>query len=1380
MVTNSAPASDSDTLPGSISISGRFVDVGVTGHPDGLYSRIWYGSSGFTDGLSLATQDCTGTDCSVVKRWTYSTWTHDDPYSSSPINPRVSSMRVGDDANVRLTTMTYLDVHAMNPVATYGLVSGVKVYDTDLTTVIKETAITYNTSSNYTDRRIIGLPSVVTSSGWDDIEEELKLVSKVSYLYDQGDFSDSGLQQDIEPVQHVTANYGDAFSYRGNLTSTTRWNADFPESESAENKITVSSLKYNTAGSVVSKTTPWDGTNTRTVKIGYDESVMFNDGITTRNTYAYPTSVTDPANNSSTVKYRYDIGASVQATSPAPANQSYGKTTKRIFDSIGRLQRNSVYVTTTENSYVRYEYPSSGVHSKVFSTLIDTNSNGPDSSDEVLSESWFDGAGRVRMRRVPHTFSSGTPVTWAGTLTEYDLLGRVTRQSVPTEVDGTFDPTGDDSAFLWTHQKYDWMGRVIRKINTDGLDSPTLNESDILISYEGCGCAGGLITTVQGELVPRTDPAGGNARRLQKYYADILGRPHKTETFEWDGTTVYSTTEQLFNGRDQVVKVTQTDHPSDPDKVQESLATFDGHGRLYQSHRPEQRDDSNNLKYTTYTYNPDDSIQSVTDGRGAVTNLEYNSRGLLIGKSWTVPGSSGITDPSDVTFSYDNLGNRTQMIDGMGVVDYEYNSLSQMTAEVRNFSDTLTNEPTTGVYRFEYTYALTGELKTLTEPFGKVISYANDKAGRTTAIDPTTAYGDLPQNGSAVSGMQYRAFGSMKGADYGNGTQATITYNSRLQPSAYRLVNTSNSQILFGKDYFYTTGTSNDNDGRVKQSIHYDDTITAEERSKRKRTDTFDALGRIKSSDAGDGTGLPGGWSSTGLTNGQFQQDFTYDAFGNTININDRDFNTNVTGCVGCPRNLYFSETTVNNRTTSSYSSAGGGGTSITVFEYDADGRSTKRGTEIFAYNADGQMESADLDGTISDRAYSFDGDGKLLRLVENGTVQNYYSISTLLGATVAELTNTGAVEKSFIVSPNGVRIASMKAGEMAFIFNEPSGADEYNLKMDKSSAGKSSYDSNGNSRSGGSYGGGGPCYNNCPSPYNAPSGFYGGGAGMDILISMRNAEWLKYRMFSLMDLSYRQIGWNDRMARTPGGRPRLGVGGGPRQAPTGQFDDEFHGLDWNPINAEGEVTPVYGYDFFDLGMLALINDPVSSATLDFNGCTLTVTLKTGKATHRASFKAVSGREDGNQNALTSYGPIPDGQYSFITSRIENRYDRNIWSNSKYPDWVANKRINNNPANSREADAYGDWRVKLDVVRYAVQPSDYRSGFYLHGSNNDNGFGSIGCIDLGTNEACTGLLGSLRTLGWAQAPGWFEVKVNVSRTCNPWAKARGKVDGSVR
>lgn len=128
-----------------------------------------------------------------------------------------------------------------------------------------------------------------------------------------------------------------------------------------------------------------------------------------------------------------------------------------------------------EYAYTRYEYPDNQTHSKVYSTVTDTNGNNiGDASDEILSESYFDGAGRVRQSRNPIKFdASSTPTAWAGTVTEYDILGQVRRQSVPTEIGSDWTPTGDDFVrdWLWTYQKYDWKGRVTRKINTDGADS---------------------------------------------------------------------------------------------------------------------------------------------------------------------------------------------------------------------------------------------------------------------------------------------------------------------------------------------------------------------------------------------------------------------------------------------------------------------------------------------------------------------------------------------------------------------------------------------------------------------------------------------------------------------------------------------------------------------------------------------------------------------------------------------------------------------------------------------------------------------------------------------------------------------------------------------
>lgn len=420
-------------------------------------------------------------------------------------------------------------------------------------------------------------------------------------------------------------------------------------------------------------------------------------------------------------------------------------------------------------------------------------------------------------------------------------------------------------------------------------------------------------------------------------------------------------------------------------------------------------------------------------------------------------------------------------------------------------------------YKLIYTYTLSGQLKSLKDPFNYQSDYSFDKTGRATSIIGS-GYGDLPSTQAVVSDMQYRAFGSLKQANYGNGTQTAMQYNDRLQPSVFRLTDTSNNQILFGKDYYYTTGANNDNDGLVKRSVHYNDAMYPSDRSKQNRTNTYDAQGRIASSDAGELGITPLAFGST-MTHGSFQQKYTYDVFGNLKGVNDRDFETNVTGCVGCPRFTFYGETFVNNRTTFSSYSAGGQGSQTSVYEYDQDGRPTRRGDETYQYNAAGRRVSADMTGTTPDPGYGYDGDGKLVKTLENGAVKNYQIISSVLGVTVSEATNTGAMETGYILSERGARIASMKDGEVKFIHNEPSGAGEHHFKMNRTLAGGANYDPTGRPPSNSGYTGGGPCFNNCPSPYNPPGGF----DGLGILMARRNQERWQDTMFWNLSLSVSQ-----------------------------------------------------------------------------------------------------------------------------------------------------------------------------------------------------------------------------------------------------------------
>jgi len=536
-----------------------------------------------------------------------------------------------------------------------------------------------------------------------------------------------------------------------------------------------------------------------------------------------------------------------------------------------------------------------------------------------------------------------------------------------------------------------------QKINTDGTDSPTGNDSDVFISYDGCGCAGSKVTTIEGELVP--EPGTSNfRRRKQKVYEDSLGRPFKLETYNWDGTNVYSTVVKQFNGRDQVTELTQITGTSGT--AQATTSTYDGHGRLRTNHRPEQIDDTTDPDtptHTTYNYNGDDSISSVVDGRGVTTSYTYNNKALVDEIEYTVPGGSGITDPGDVNFSYDNLGNRTQMIDGMGTVNYTYTSLSQVASETRYFTDTLTHAPISGNgFALSYTYTLTGQPKTYTDPYGQEITYAYDKTGRVNTVTGSS-YGGIT---NYASNPKYQAWGALKHLDYGNGVEMDAEYNSRLQATAFEVNKPSTSTVLMKKTYDYYA------DGQLKMA---DDQLGSTEVSNRlDRLFKYDHLGRVK--EAKSGLAAHGG-TPTNAFYQPYNQSYTYNALGNLTGRSSTLWNYTNT-------NWNFSYTTVNNRTTDS------------GYTYDAEGNQTAGDDINFEYDATGMMSRTwRTDNYETTRARSGDGvEAKRTQRAYDadtsswGTWESrYFVFSSVLGGNIAEVDTTGKKKLTYVLGGGNI-----------------------------------------------------------------------------------------------------------------------------------------------------------------------------------------------------------------------------------------------------------------------------------------------------------------------------------------------------------------------
>jgi YD repeat-containing protein len=923
--------SDQNNVPHEVvtqfGIEGVKHTLSVEGDPNTTVYKETYGT-GWKRGLPISSEVWSG---GAIQKTTTTSWTQDNTTVNYQTNPRVTETNVSDSANnQRKTSIGYQTFTLPTSGVSCSLPNEVNEYEANGTTVARRTHTDYNLdSNNYLSRRIIGLPQAKLL-----YQGTSTLMAKTTYVYDWG----GEYLQDVPatPTQH-DASYNTGFVVgRGNVVEVRRWDVSDPTDESKAHK---SKMGYDINGSVVFTR----DSLTHQTTIGYTDAFSANgttlDAPLSSQTFAYPTTVWDADGYSTRVRYRYDLGAASWKQTPQPnvtTDNTLGPTQKIEYYDDARLKR---VTNLVNNAYTRYEYGPNYVQS--FSSVNSV-------ADDAYSVQVFDGAGRTFASAGYHPGSSGW---FKAQMTQYDVMGRVKKQSNPTEMNGNWAPVGDDAAgWIYTEQSYDWKGRPLTTTNTDGTQK--------YASYGGCGCAGG-------EVVTLTDEVG----RQQKIYSDVLGRTTKAESY--NGTTIYSTTTNKNNALDQITRVRQyvggapfPEPETEGSGYQTTTMTYDGYARLQTKHVPEQ----NTGTATTYSYNNDDTINSVTDARGASATYSYvgNNRHLVAGITYSAPG--GITIPAAVGFSYDAVGNRTSMTDGTGSTSYSYDQLSRMTSEMHNITGL-------GVNTISYQYNLANQLTSITNPLNITTSYTHDQTGRLSSVTGAGLAGAI----TFASNMQYRAWGAAKHVEYGDGKTLDATYNNRLQAATFQIPG------LMSKTYDYHA------DNRLRFSSDLLD-------HRFDRSYNFDHAGRI--SVALSGAEARG----EGATQDRpYWQTYGYDAMGHLTARTNYQWNS---------QQLSSSDSYTNNR----HDPVG------SLWQYDADGNLLGSPGNSYTYDAAGRVDTV---WSGSSSVLGLDGDGLQVRSAETvydpqtqteTTTTKYYVRSTVLGGEVlTEIEPAGVYSRSFI-----------------------------------------------------------------------------------------------------------------------------------------------------------------------------------------------------------------------------------------------------------------------------------------------------------------------------------------------------------------------------
>jgi RHS repeat-associated protein len=707
--------------------------------PNGTIYKEFFATLGWQTGLTTGTEVWSG---GVKKKWTTIAWIQDNTGLSYQKNVRPYDTSIYDEAgNRRRTEISYSSFNLPNSTA---LPTEVKEYAADGTTLLRRKTITYIDAQPYIDRRVLGLVREVIVYDGNNVPQ-----SKVWHDYDW--FNDDYWVATPQPAtQHDASGTAPG---RGNLCWIGRWDVSDVNNFG---KVSHSFIKYNRTGSVTKVEDHFGQGPT----ISYTDS--FSDAVN-RNTFAYPSTVTDADGFQALKKYNFDFGAVTWVQTPSPNVGQTAPTQTLAYDSAARLQQ---LTSGVNGAYVRWVYPANGTSVQSFRTIVA-------GAGEAYSIRTLDGAGRVRGIAMDHPGSTGL---YRSQFFIYDNLGRLVQQSNPTEMNASWTTVGDDSVWVYSAQAYDWNNRPTLTTHPDGSTREN--------TYGGCGCAGGQVTTIRDER--------GRRRKLTM---DVLGRLKQVEELNWDQSP-YATTTYTYNVRDQLTTINQAGQTR-------SLA-YDGHGRLQSRTTPEQG-------VTTYSYLANDRMQIITDARGATTTFAYNNRRLITGITYGVP--AGVAATPNVTLGYDAAGNRTAMTDGLGSVSYGYDQLSRMSSETRTFSGV-------GSFALSYAYNLAGELTSITNPWSAQVGYGYDKTGRPTSVSGA-GYAGVS---SYVNSINYRAFG-LKQMSYNNGRTLSVQYNNRLMPTQWNVpgvMGWNYAYQYFGENTGRVTYAQNINDPTLDRSYDYD------------------------------------------------------------------------------------------------------------------------------------------------------------------------------------------------------------------------------------------------------------------------------------------------------------------------------------------------------------------------------------------------------------------------------------------------------------------------------------------------------------------------------------------------------------------------------
>jgi RHS repeat-associated protein len=378
-----------------------------------------------------------------------------------------------------------------------------------------------------------------------------------------------------------------------------------------------------------------------------------------------------------------------------------------------------------ERPWKEEDYLSSGGGTWYARTKVFDKRNLVTSSVDRLSRTTtmtYDGAGRLSQRTDP----VGNYVDLT-----YDYNGNVTSTTETEKIPGS----GSTEAYV-TNFAYDAINRQTSQTVVDRLNGANTKVTSWARDARNVVCT-------------QTDPMGN----VVTFTYDDVGRMKKKSEDLGSGNAIV--TQWAYDQNNNVTSLTD-----DNGKV--TSYAYDKLNRLTTK-------TYDNTKTVAYQYDAQSNVTRITDQIGSLLDYGYDDIDERTGCSITK--GTGVLGDTNESWVYDAAGRMTQAADDDSIVNYTYNSLSQVLTEEQG------NNPLSGSGKTAtYTWNAENERTKVTYPSGFEARETRDDDGRLTEIKDQS-------NVSVAVFDEYGAGLRVKTTTFGNSTTSNYTYDGYRRPT---------------------------------------------------------------------------------------------------------------------------------------------------------------------------------------------------------------------------------------------------------------------------------------------------------------------------------------------------------------------------------------------------------------------------------------------------------------------------------------------------------------------------------------------------------------------------------------------------------------------